>query len=362
MSSNKIALVGTPCQILAATKINKYEDYTGGSDIDFKLGLFCMENFSYSYLEKFLEEKGIKLFEVKEFRIDKGYFIAYLMDGSTFKIPIAETELFTRKNCHICTDFTSDASDVSVGSVGTPEDHSTVIVRTPKGKQIVDEAIKNGYIKAEKLDEKGEKILRNVANKKIANNTQTIKKREAVARPVLSKRHMTDEEVKQEALICQFKNLENDVISVGACVLCGACEYVCPIEGIQINHRKPVLTKECEEGCHACYFACPRTFVSEEIFDKDIDKKPLGDYIELLSVKAESIIGQDGGVVSAILIYLLEHGIVDEVSIVREDQDAPWRPQSFLTSRVQDVVSAAGTKYSTVPIGFKSLSDKNHAN
>lgn len=358
MSNNKIALVGTPCQILAATKINKYEKYTGGSNIDFKLGLFCMENFSYSYLEKFLKENNIELFEVKEFRIDKGYFIAFLMDGSTFKIPIAETELFTRKNCHICTDFTSDASDVSVGSVGTQDGYSTVIVRTEKGKKVIDEAIKEGFIKAEKLDEKGVKILTNVANKKISTNTKTIKKREAIARPVLSKRYMTDSEVEDESLICQFKNLESDVISVGSCVLCGACEYVCPIDAIQIIRRKPVITKECDDDCHACYFACPRTYVSEEIFEKDIDKKPLGNYIELLSVKAESIIGQDGGVASAILIYLLENNFVDEVSIVREDKDAPWRPQSFLTSRIQDVVSAAGTKYSTVPIGFKALIEK----
>lgn len=358
MNNEKIALVGTPCQILAATKINKYPDYTGGSDIEFKIGLFCMENFSYSYLERFLKEKDIQLFEVKEFRIDKGYFIAYLMDGSTFKIPIAETEPFTRKNCHVCTDFTSDASDISVGSVGTPENHSTVIIRTEKGKKVIDECIKKGYIKAEKLDEKGERILKNIANSKISKNSKIIAKREAVARPVLSKRYMSDNEVIEEALICQFNNLENDVISVGSCVLCGACEYVCPIDSIKINRRKPVSTKECEEDCHACYFACPRTYVSEEIYEKDIDEKPLGNYIELLSVKAESIIGQDGGVVSAILIYLLENGIVDEVSIVREDKDAPWRPQSFLTSRVQDVVSAAGTKYSTVPIGFKALNDK----
>ena len=34
--------------------------------------------------------------------------------------------------------------------------------------------------------------------------------------------------------------------------------------------------------------------------------------------------GQDGGVVSAILVYLLENDIVDEVSVVGEDKDAPW--------------------------------------
>ena len=358
MSSDKIAMVGTPCQILAATKINKYEDYTGGSDIDIKIGLFCMENFSYSYLERYLKEQGIELFEVREFRIEKGQFIASLINGNVFQIPIAETEIFTRKNCHVCTDYTSDVSDIAVGSVGSPADHSTVIVRTPKGKKIIDDAIEKGYIEAEPLGEKGEKILNNIANRKISKNSKTIQKREAIARPVLSKRKLSDEEFRSECELCQFENLENDVISVGACVLCGACEFVCPIDSIQINHRKPVATKECEEDCHACYFACPRTFVSDEIYSEDIDEKPLGDYIEILSVKAESIIGQDGGVVSAILIYLLENGIVDGVSIVRADKNAPWRPQSYLTSSVQDVVSAAGTKYSTVPIGFKALSDK----
>ena len=294
-------MVGTPCQILAATKINKYEKQTGGSPIDVKIGLFCMENFSYSYLERYLKQQDIELYEVREFRIDKGKFIANLIDGRVFKIPIAETEPFTRKNCHICTDYTSDTSDISVGSVGSPNGYSTVIVRSKKGRQIIEDCIDKGYIAIDEI------------------------------------------------------TLQNDVISVGSCVLCGACEYVCPIDSIQINHRKPVSKKECEPDCHACYFACPRTFVSEEIYPSDIDEKPLGNYLDIYCVKADSIIGQDGGVVSAILVYLLENDVVDAVSIVGEDKDAPWRPQSKLTSSVQDVITAAGTKYSTTPIGFKAL-------
>ena len=52
---------------------------------------------------------------------------------------------------------------------------------------------------------------------------------------------------------------------------------------------------------------------------------------------------------------IIKNNIVDKVSIVGEDKDAPWRPQSKLTSSVQDVIMAAGTKYSTTPIGFKAL-------
>lgn len=355
MSEIKTAMVGTPCQILAATKINKYEKYTGGSPIDVKIGLFCMENFSYSYLERYLKQQGIELYEVKEFRIEKGKFIAYLIDGNVFKIPIAETEPFTRKNCHICTDYTSDVSDISVGSVGSPKGYSTVIVRSKKGRQIIEDCIEKGYITVDEMNDKGLELLEKIANQKITKNTRRYKKREAVARPVLSKRAVTEEEFIKESGLCKFENLQNDVISVGSCVLCGACEYVCPKDIIHINHRKPVVKGQCDEDCHACYFACPRTFVSEEIYPSDIDEKPLGNYLDIYSVKADSIIGQDGGVVSAILVYLLENGVVDKVSIVGEDKDAPWRPQSKLTSSVQDVIAAAGTKYSTTPIGFKAL-------
>ena len=187
-------MVGTPCQILAATKINRYEEQTGGSPIDVKIGLFCMENFSYSYLQRYLKEQGIELYEVKEFRIEKGKFIAYLIDGNIFSIPIAETEPFTRKNCHICTDYTSDVSDISVGSVGSPKGYSTVIVRSRKGQQIIEDAIKKGYISTENMSSKGLSLLEKIANQKISRNTKRYKKRDAVARPVLSKRSVTEEE------------------------------------------------------------------------------------------------------------------------------------------------------------------------
>ena len=358
MSNKKTAMVGTPCQILAATKINRYEEKTGGSPIDVKIGLFCMENFSYQYLKRYLKSRDIELFEVKEFRIEKGQFVAYLIDGNVFKIPIAETEPFTRKNCHICTDYTSDVSDISVGSVGSPKYHSTVIVRSQKGKQIIDACIAKGYIEAEAISRKGQDLLEKIANQKISKNTRIYKKREAIGRPVLSKRQISEEEFYDECGKCQFDNLQNDVISVGSCVLCSACEYVCPIGAVQINNRKPVSVKECEEDCHACYFACPRTFISDAIYPEGIDEQPLGEYLEIYSVKADSIMGQDGGVVSAILVYLLENNIVDEVSVVGEDKDAPWRPESYLTSKIQDVIKAAGTKYSTTTIGFKALTNK----
>ncbi len=61
MSQEKIAMVGTPCEIMAASKIQHYTD----SPIEFKLGLFCMENFSYSYFTKLLEKYDMTMNDIE---------------------------------------------------------------------------------------------------------------------------------------------------------------------------------------------------------------------------------------------------------------------------------------------------------
>lgn len=378
MRDKKAAMVGTPCQILAATKINEYREKTGGSPIDLKIGLFCMENFSYTYLKKFLEDNDIDLEDVEEFRIEENKFKVFLKNNNNnndndmadndgdntgddgkndnvFIVPLSSTESFKRKNCDVCIDYTSDISDISVGSLGSPKEWSTVIVRTKKGKKILEDAEKEGYFETKSLSEKGKNLLERIAMKKKQENLKNIMKREVISRPVLYKRRITDEEIEEISSKCQFENLESDVISEGACVLCGACEYVCPTNIIQIDDRKPQKFGKCEEDCHACYYACPRTYLSKKIMGDDLETKPLGDYLDILSVKSNKVKGQDGGAVSSILIYLLNKKLVDEVFIVGEDEEIPWKPVSKLTNNVQEVLDASGTKYSTVTIGFKAL-------
>ena len=125
----QVAMVGTPCHMVAATKIDHFSDILGETPIDIKIGLFCMENFSYSYMKKLLEENNIDLNNVEQCRIEKNYLWFYLTDGEVFKIPLNKAKTCARKNCNICMDFTSELSDISVGSVGSEEGWSTIIVR-----------------------------------------------------------------------------------------------------------------------------------------------------------------------------------------------------------------------------------------
>lgn len=356
-----VALVGTPCHIIAAEKMDHYSNIIGDVPVDFKLGLFCMENFSHNYLKKFLSENDIEMDDVKEFRVEKGQFWAYLENGEVFKTPLSKAKTCMRKNCQVCMDYTSELADLSVGSVGSAPGWSTVIARTEKGLKTLQQAENEGYIETKPIPDSGIVLLEKLANKKKKENREEIKNRESVARPVLYRRYINDKEFTEEVASCQFADLKSDVIDVGSCVLCGACYYACPENIIAIEDRKPQLKGDCPPECNLCYVACPRTYLSQEILNRELDQKPLGNYIKILSARATRVEGQDGGVVTALLNYLLKENITKQAIVVDKMDDNPWKPEAILTSDVDDVKKAAGTKYSACPV-FKVLKDNTEKN
>lgn len=354
----KVAVVGTPCHMVAASKLEKFSDILGNSPIDIKIGLFCMENFSYSSIKKLLDENNIDMNDIQECRVEKNYMWFYLNDDKLFKVPLNKAKSCIRKNCNICMDFTSELSDISVGSVGSEEGWSTVIVRSDKGLKFLKDAENDSYIETKPMDEKGLKMVENLSNKKMKENIEEIHKRELVGRPVVYRRQMPMREYCEEIENCQFNDLKGDVIDIGACVLCGACDYVCPEGIIKIDDRKPQVTGKCPEGCNLCYMACPRTYIPDDIMTTDADKKPLGDYLKIVSAKAPMLNGQDGGVATALLNYALSKKVVDDVIVVDKNSKEPWKPEPKLTNNVADVLKAAGTKYSACTI-FTPLKDLN---
>jgi coenzyme F420 hydrogenase subunit beta len=356
-TKDKVALVGTPCHMTAAAKMDTFSDYLGESPLDIKIGLFCMENFSYSYMKKLLEEKGYDLKDVVECRVEKNYFWFYLTEDRVFKIPLKEAKTCMRKNCQVCMDFTSEDSDISVGSVGSPEGWSTVIARTEEGLKLLEDAEKDNYITTRPIADSGLKILENMATKKKKENKKEITKREHVGRPVLYRRYITEEEFTKEVENCQFQDLKSDVVDVGSCVLCGACLLACPEDIITIEDRKPQLKGKCPEGCNLCYVACPRTYIPEKEPSQEADRKPLGNYLKIVSVQAPMIEGQDGGVATALLNYALSQNVVDQVVVVDKVSEHPWKPVAKLTDNLADVLSASGTKYSACPV-FKTLKEE----
>ena len=79
---------------------------------------------------------------------------------------------------------------------------------------------------------------------------------------------------------------------------------------------------------------------------------PLGTYKEALSARSTDKkildVSQDGGIVSALLCYALDEGII-EGAVVAGTPDEDWRPIPTVVTSSDEVIAAAGTKYSMSP-------------
>ena len=146
----KIALVGTPCEMQALTRRNKA--LPDGVDV-LGVGLFCMETFNHDKLMTYLVEQGVDPLKVKKFEIRRGSFIARVEGGEPFELKVRKLKELVRPCCRVCLDYTSENADVSVGNVGSPDDWSTVLIRTQKGEEAVNAAQKAGLIKVKMLSD-----------------------------------------------------------------------------------------------------------------------------------------------------------------------------------------------------------------
>lgn len=132
----RIAIVGTPCEIRATRKL-QFALLKEIEAIDITtIGLFCFENFEYDLLaEKTRELLGFNLDEAEKVQIRRGRFIVRSKDEER-SCKVAALEDAIRPNCFYCEDFTARLADISVGSVGSPEGASTVIIRSKKGEAL----------------------------------------------------------------------------------------------------------------------------------------------------------------------------------------------------------------------------------
>jgi coenzyme F420 hydrogenase subunit beta len=151
---DKIAIVGTPCQIYAARKMQLYP--FGARHIADKIaltvGIFCTENFSYAGLKTVIEDHcKVPIESVTKMEIGKGKFS--VKGAKDVAIPIKETHKYEQDGCHVCSDLTAEFADISTGSIGTPDGWSTTFTRTTKGSDLMKKALAAGLFDRKEMTE-----------------------------------------------------------------------------------------------------------------------------------------------------------------------------------------------------------------
>jgi coenzyme F420 hydrogenase subunit beta len=145
-----------------------------------------------------------------------------------------------------------------------------------------------------------------------------------------------------------YWDLDEAVIAADRCIECGTCVAVCPSDSIGIgDDGLPALVKMCT-GCSLCWDYCPRGGLRHEATWKLTSSAGNGQAVrERYSARARPDLAgaQDGGVVSTVLIALLEAGELDGVLLARESATERWKGEAFLARTPAEVVECAGSFY-----------------
>ncbi|MCU0273086.1 MAG: Coenzyme F420 hydrogenase/dehydrogenase, beta subunit C-terminal domain [Acidimicrobiales bacterium] len=167
----------------------------------------------------------------------------------------------------------------------------------------------------------------------------------------------------------QWKELYEEVITTGLCTGCAGCVVTCPHDVIGYHHEpgmyKPYHLEDelgpanCihgEKGCTTCTRACPRFRAWEPEADMHLFGRTreagemAGIYSDVLLVRASDDhvhqTGQDGGLVSAILIWCLENDIIDgALTSYLEGDGSTWKAVPGLATTPDEVLRGAGSRY-----------------
>ena len=146
----QIGIVATPCQVLATVlmRSNPLEDLNFVDPTGLVVGLFCTWALDFRGFEGYLSER-IDTERIAKIDIPPPPAEAmevYMEKGRKIEIPLDEIRQLVPDGCSYCIDMTAEFSDISVGALEGYPDMNTLIIRTERGRKIVHEARKEGYL------------------------------------------------------------------------------------------------------------------------------------------------------------------------------------------------------------------------
>jgi coenzyme F420 hydrogenase subunit beta len=153
--------------------------------------------------------------------------------------------------------------------------------------------------------------------------------------------------------IKSFKDLKNEVHEKNICGSCGGCVSFCSAHELKAlemgeDGRPDYINEDNCLKCGICYFICPQIGIfDEELKTKYAWKPPVGNFQRVAVAQAanEEIrkLATDGGVVTALLLYMLEHKIIDGAIVSKKT--SPFSREPFIATTKEDILSAAGSRF-----------------
>jgi coenzyme F420 hydrogenase subunit beta len=152
------------------------------------------------------------------------------------------------------------------------------------------------------------------------------------------------------------------VVDDGLCTGCGTCAGICPVDAVSMHVSGGLYLPEVADGCTDCglclkccsgYSANLNELESIILEGKQQDSiigNFIGCYIGHSNNEDTLNDSTSGGVVTEMLVYALEKGLIDGALVVRMRKDKPLEPEPFVARSREEIVSASKAKYCPVPM------------
>ncbi len=165
----------------------------------------------------------------------------------------------------------------------------------------------------------------------------------------------------------QWRELYHEVVETDLCTGCAACVMACPRDVLDYDHAKTYhpfnveLTTPFDDcvhgrrGCDICTRACPRFRAWEVEADQALfgrtrtaaEVAGISRGVWLVRATDPEVLaaGQDGGLVSALLVWGLASDRIEGVLTSRPSTTRLWDCEPFLATTREEVLEAAGSRY-----------------
>jgi coenzyme F420 hydrogenase subunit beta len=181
----RLGVVGTPCQMTAVAQMrsNPLEKKEHDVPVGLSVGLFCNWSVDTRQLINLLDQR-LKISEIRSMDIPPppAGLLVLETDNGRMEVSLSEIKPLIPHTCYICLDMTAEFADLSVGMYEGRPGWNTLMVRSERGAEMVDQAHRENFIETEEFPaenlahlsraapEKKERALRTLIRRGLINN------------------------------------------------------------------------------------------------------------------------------------------------------------------------------------------------
>lgn len=159
------------------------------------------------------------------------------------------------------------------------------------------------------------------------------------------------------------------IIEEDLCHRCGSCVGICPtgVLGLDEEEYPRVKNLAACTDCDLCVKVCPgdefpHDSLSQQLYGYIPDHQDThghfeGAYLTHATDPHIRASGTSGGVVTALLMYLLEQNIIDGALVVGSDEQEKWKGKPQIVRTPEEIFASIKSKYAISPtnIGFEEI-------